>query len=267
MRKKQKHNKGWVSRSLLSYGGGVQSFAILLAMKNGLIPMVECVAHADMSPYEPKTREHIQRVVMPIAKEMGIPFEIVGGGAGLREKLYQGIPMTPYWHDTGLNAQRLCTQRFKIELIDRLIARYAWVTLILGISADELRRVKDSDDRMSYGRIKTKYYPLIQLGWTRADCESYIRSCGYEVPPKSACYLCPFSSKRRLLENLIEIPGMYEEIKTIEKRWTERGSYERYLTVYRDQLPTPAEALVMLAEMDFSDNTGDGGCSSGVCFT
>lgn len=94
--------------NIFSYGGGVQSFAILLGIKNGLVKRPEVIAHADMFPYEPKTRHHIETIARPIASTIGVPW-ITLDGSGLRKKLHEGVTMTPYWHERGLHAQRLCT--------------------------------------------------------------------------------------------------------------------------------------------------------------
>lgn len=242
---------------ILSYGGGIQSFAILLLILNGRVRVQEdfSIVHVDMSPYEPKTQQHIADVVLPLVGNQ-YRFITLNGGNALREKLHSGITMTPYWHKSGLHVQRLCTIRYKIDIVDRIIPRYAWATMTLGISVDEIRRIQRHDTRLSRGRMKSYRYPLIELDMTRSDCIEYIRSCGFEPPPKSACYVCPFSSKRRILENLIEIPQMYAEIKAIERAWADRGNYARYLTQYRENLPTPHEAIAMLAALDSADDGG-----------
>lgn len=47
-------------------------------------------------------------------------------------------------------------------------------------------------------RCMERAYPLIDLGMTRADCQTYIRAVGHTAPPPSLCRRCPFSTLREL---------------------------------------------------------------------
>lgn len=60
-------------------------------------------------------------------------------------------------------------------------------TMIIGLSYEELIRM--------YTPHLSEYvveYPLIDMKLTRQDCIKIISDAGYEVPPKSGCYFCPF---------------------------------------------------------------------------
>jgi hypothetical protein len=59
----------------------------------------------------------------------------------------------------------------------------------IGISVDEIHRAKDAD--VGYLR---NVFPLLDLGWTRADCETYLTERGWTGTVKSACLGCPFHS-------------------------------------------------------------------------
>ncbi|GLB85072.1 hypothetical protein Mkiyose1665_51790 [Mycobacterium kiyosense] len=39
---------------------------------------------------------------------------------------------------------------------------------------------------------RTGWYPLLQWGWTRADCHRFVLDILGEAIPKSACGFCPF---------------------------------------------------------------------------
>jgi 3'-phosphoadenosine 5'-phosphosulfate sulfotransferase (PAPS reductase)/FAD synthetase len=104
-------------------------------------------------------------------------------------------------------ARRQCTNEYKIVPIKRKvrellgypgstpIPRGVFVEQWIGISRDEIERVKDSDVR--YAR---NTFPLLDLpgsadggaGWTVTDCQRYLRTRGYGNTPKSACKGCPF---------------------------------------------------------------------------
>jgi hypothetical protein len=65
------------------------------------------------------------------------------------------------------------------------------IELLMGISVDEAHRMKDSE--VSY--IKHTY-PLVEAGITRQDCVKWMLENGYEEPPRSACYFCPYHNDR-----------------------------------------------------------------------
>ena len=60
----------------------------------------------------------------------------------------------------------------------------------IGLSYEELTRM--------YNPHLSEYtveYPLIDKKMTRKDCVKYVSAHGYESPPKSGCYFCPFQSE------------------------------------------------------------------------
>ena len=90
---------------------------------------------------------------------------------------------------------RQCTEKYKIAPVNkhcRLNYGAHHTTPVgtwLGISTDEWTR-------MAVSSVKAfeLLYPLIDYGYSRSDCESYIIDHNYPVPVKSACIGCPFHS-------------------------------------------------------------------------
>ncbi|GAB3660002.1 hypothetical protein GCM10027589_21430 [Actinocorallia lasiicapitis] len=62
-----------------------------------------------------------------------------------------------------------------------------FVEQAIGISTDEFTRAKDA--RVRYMRHT---FPLLDLGWSRRDCLTYLEGQGWASTPKSACVGCPF---------------------------------------------------------------------------
>lgn len=253
---------------IFSYGGGIQSFCILLMIQKGIFPKPNLIAMADMSPFEQETLNHAVRHALPIAQGMGVAFKIVQPKETLYEKLKRGKVVTPFWFQGDKRPQlvdrRSCTFDFKVELINNLIPRRAWATMWLGISADELRRVRGEDEKLSWGRMRTNYYPLIEKDMTRQDCIDFIQAEGFSLPPKSACDLCPFSSKTRLLTNIAKNEGAYERIQEIQTAWHENKKHgHKFLTQFLESVPTPQEAQAILATETRTNFDNSGAC--GVC--
>jgi len=59
----------------------------------------------------------------------------------------------------------------------------------IGISTDEADRMKPAAEPW----IKNRW-PLIELGFSRADCLEWMKARGYLKPPRSACTFCPYHS-------------------------------------------------------------------------
>jgi hypothetical protein len=72
---------------------------------------------------------------------------------------------------------------------------------------EEFRLIRDqnySARRWPEGQ-KTSIYPLINdWGWTRQDCENYIREVTGVIWPKSACAFCPFTNGKQSVLNRFE---------------------------------------------------------------
>ena len=96
---------------------------------------------------------------------------------------------------------RQCTVAYKIETIMKVVRKELGyekgqrvkknvnVEMLLGISQDEVYRVKES--RYHY---VTHEYPLIDKKLSRQDCLKWMKNFNYPVPQRSACYYCPYHS-------------------------------------------------------------------------
>lgn len=62
----------------------------------------------------------------------------------------------------------------------------------VGISIDEVHRMKDSTNKWS-----VKRHPLIEMGMSRRDCLAWMAKNGYDEPKKSACLFCPYTDNSR----------------------------------------------------------------------
>lgn len=76
-----------------------------------------------------------------------------------------------------------------------------------GISADEVHRAKDSG--LAYMR---NIHPLLDLSWTRADCERYLRERGFGSTPRSACLGCPYHANRQWRELRDTSPDEWDDV-------------------------------------------------------
>ncbi len=70
------------------------------------------------------------------------------------------------------------------------------------------------DSRVEY---VTNLYPLIDRRITRAGCMELIKSEGLPIPPRSACYFCPFNSVERWCWLFENHPELYEKAMALEE--------------------------------------------------
>ena len=63
--------------TFLSYGGGIQTFSLLVMIQHGIIPIVDEIIFADTGLEKRETYDHIETVVRPICQSLEIPFTVV----------------------------------------------------------------------------------------------------------------------------------------------------------------------------------------------
>ncbi len=97
--------------------------------------------------------------------------------------------------------KRGCTRDFKIRVVEaversllgrkRMPSDQVLVTQNIGLSTDELTRMKENPQKWAWNR-----FPLVELGMSRASCEKWLSNHGYRIPEKSACIGCPYHDNR-----------------------------------------------------------------------
>ncbi len=178
---------------VLSYGGGTQSTAMLLMMKDGLIPMADIVIHADTGSELPETMQFIETAREFTVNELKIPFEIVRSHRGSLHEDYRRLGNIP------IMGARSCTSNFKILPQRRLIRKIVGnrngkllAVCMLGITTDEAKRRTDKSDVKWCGLE----YPLLDdYPTSRDECIKINSNYGWEVA-KSGCFVCPYQGAR-----------------------------------------------------------------------
>lgn len=190
---------------ILSLGAGVQSSTLLALSAEGVLPKVDYAVFADTG-WEPRAvYAHLDRLEKEIAAPAGIPVLRVASGNIRNDALdpdhrFASMPLHILNKDgkQGMT-RRQCTGEYKIKPIKKKvrellgyshpqrIPKGVFVEQWVGISTDEFHRAKDADVR--YMR---NIHPLIDMGWSRGDCNRYLSSLGLADTPKSSCLGCPF---------------------------------------------------------------------------
>lgn len=213
---------------VLSYGGGADSFAMLLrAIELGDRPDV--VAFADVAggtaransrdPGEwPITYEHIRRYALPVCEAAGIPFVWIGSEIPVRDALSLIAWMEARGQIPIAGPARICTVIAKVERFEKWLRSYAgspaetWI----GFEAGEESRAAKDPNAGKPSAFRRNRFPLIEWGWCRCRCENYIRSRGYPVPPKSACVFCPYATKGDWQRFAAQLPKQFTRVERME---------------------------------------------------
>jgi hypothetical protein len=224
--------------SVLSYGGGLDSWAMLLtAVELGQPPDVCVMADVgypgDLGEWGSTVR-HVNEVVRPFCARHGIEFVMLDGDTyPIRKGKRDEARSLWAWlwgrfntsHQRGIQIPmsrarfRLCTTIAKAERIDLWLAdRFpgAAVEMWIGFEANERDRAERGDANQGKSRQRRNRYPLIELEMCRCRCEQFVRESGYAVPRKSACTYCPYGTKADYRTLQRECPDQFAAIVALE---------------------------------------------------
>lgn len=266
---------------MISYGGGVQSSAMIVLAIQGKIDAQHAVfANVGDDSEHPASLEYVRNVMQPWAAGHGFPVHEVQRikrdgsvetlwGRIMRENSRSiAIPMR--MNLTGAPASRSCTADFKIAVISKWLKANGATKdnpaiVNIGISVDEIERAGRGKDAL----YERRAYPLLDLGLNRGDCMNVISAAGLPVPPKSSCFFCPFHRPQTWREMRRDEPDLFDKAVELERTMNERrallGRDPIWMTRYGKPLD---EAIVEAGPTLFDDITGIGetGCDEGVCF-
>lgn len=220
----------------LSYGGGVNSTALVVMLCNGEFPEYEpwrCV-FADTGNEKDATYEYIANIFGPYLEQHGHHLETVRPKESVLER-WERLSVT------GSRLLRSCTAQAKIAPIQKHIDANGAGIQLIGIDAGEIGRARAREGVV---------YPLVDRWIAREGCVEIIKNAGLPVPVKSGCWHCPFMRVGEILELAIKYPCRFERIAALEKRASEvhGGSryqwHERSCDYWRERAATPLlEAL------------------------
>jgi hypothetical protein len=264
--------------AVLSYGGGVQSTALLVLAGTGRLAIdVALFANVGDDSEHPDTLRYVREIAIPWAAAHNVPVHVLDRikRDGTTETLYgrltkpgsRSLPI-PVRMSNGAPGTRSCTADFKIRVIGKWLKQHGASadcpgTVNIGISVDEIHRANtrrvEPHERIAY--------PLLDLGMRRTDCMRLIAAAGLPVPPKSSCWFCPYHRPTVWMAMRAEQPDLFEQACQLEELLNQRraqlGKDDVYLTDFlvplRRAVPEGTQLLPLVME--------DGGCDSGWCMT
>lgn len=253
---------------VLSLGAGVQSTTVLLMSLRGELDPIDHAIFANTG-WEPRAvYDHLARL-REECDRAGVPLHVVSNGSIRDTERQDRFFDAPFFllHPDGAPgmARRQCTNQLKLRPIRWKIRELMTeagikptpgaVDLVMGISIDEFRRVRDSD--VKYLR---NVYPLIDRKVSRAACREWLEAAGWTAP-RSACIGCPYRTNEewRALE-----PDEFADAVAFEREVQASDAGQRGPTPYLHAQRVPLDLVNLLTLEDQGQLTFDEECA-GIC--
>ncbi|MFF4408417.1 phosphoadenosine phosphosulfate reductase [Streptomyces sp. NPDC001407] len=260
---------------VVSYGGGVQSTALLVLAAQREIPYRTFLfANTGDDSEDPRTLNYVRHIAAGYAATRGIDLHILDRRKryGELETLWgrmmrrdsRALPI-PVRMSNGKPGKRSCTKDFKVQVIGKWLKFHGAsadnpADVGIGISLDEIGRATNRHSE-PYERI---HYPLLELGLRRTDCIEIIRKAGLLVPNKSACFFCPFKSRNSWAKMHRDRPELFRKACHLEDMLNIRRRHDRKDPVFLTSTGRPLREAVTRAQDELPIDVG---CDSGWCMT
>ncbi len=193
---------------VVSYGGGVNTIAVLVQLANlGVRP--DAIVMADPGHEWPETYAYRDDVMGPWLAARGWPAivvvtrkdELVHRKGGLNFETLGELSERTATLPSVAYGQKKCSFNYKAAPQRWWMERQEWaqaewaagrkIIKVIGYDADEDARVRPYfNDPVENSQYKP-WYPLFDAEIDRAGCEALIRAAGLPVPRGSACTFCP----------------------------------------------------------------------------
>lgn len=266
---------------VISYGGGVQSTAMVVLAAQGVIDYpIALFSNVGDDSEHPATLDYVRNVATPWAAERGV--EIVelrrtNKHQEATETLYErlvseenrsiGIPVRM---SNGAPGNRTCTSEYKIRVVAKWLRQHGATKsepahVAIGISVDEIQRANNRQP-IAYEIVE---YPLLDLGMSRSACAKVIRDAGLPVPPKSSCWFCPFHRPLTWSEMRRDEPDLFWRSVELEQLINAKRQRLGKDNVYLTDFGQPLDKAIGEAQapLFFDGDDGPEGCDEGYCWT
>ena len=191
-------------KTIVNYGGGVNSTAILALMCKGELDYDNpLILFSDTGAEKPQTYEYIE-YIKPKLKEYGFEITTVKSKEGSLYDYCKDKIILP------MRRLRWCTDRWKAKPLEQFEGKK-----VIGIDYGEKHRAS----RWKDGKAD---FPLIDLKLDREGCKEIIKGMGWKVPVKSGCWFCPYAKIQEFKELKQDNPKIFYELCDMEKETLNR---------------------------------------------
>jgi hypothetical protein len=254
---------------VLNLGAGVQSTALFLLARDPDAKLrFDMAVFADTGEEPAAVYRHLEYL-----QSLGSPEIWVRSAGRLGDDLIRGrnstghrfVSIPAFTKDDGGKVgmvRRQCTAEYKIEVVNRTIRREllglkprqripkdVLIHQYFGISTDEAARAERAKKRFAGVRHTVPHWPLIEIGWSRKECNGYLRDKLPHETPKSSCVFCPYRTNQSWATLKATDPGGWNRAVEIDNALRDKDSvctrgFRQELYVHRSCIP--------LAMVDFT---------------
>ena len=209
----------------VSFSGGKDSTAMLLHMME-IGEHIDEVINVDTGMEFPAMYDHIDRV-RRIVEGNGIKYTTLRAKSTFEELMIEREIHSKKWgtyHGYGWPSMaiRWCTRHLKLDLIDKHFRELALdydVIRCIGLASDEFKRLERPTNQQ-----KDHRHPLVEWGWTEADCLDYCYSLGYDwdglydMFDRVSCWCCPLQGIGELRKLWANFPDLWARLEDMDRR-------------------------------------------------
>ncbi len=243
----------------LSYGGGWQSVAMCVLVRQGRLPKPDLVVIADTGREVRSTWTYLREVMQPYLDPIGLTIQVASHTLA-RVDLYaeDGLTLMPAYTEDG-RLPSFCSGEWKRDVCERWLRlqQVKECVLWIGYSIDEVHRVSRKDHR-PWCKLD---FPLINLFINRAMCRGIIEAAGLPMPKKSRCFQCPHQRREEWLEVRAD-PEQWAEACRLDREMRAKDPEQAGLYLHSSRVPL--EQVNLDGELDKS---GGKLCADGSCWT
>ena len=234
-------------KHIVSYGGGVNSTAMIIEMINRKMP-IDAIVFSNTGGELPETYLFINNFSKWVEskgypKIVIVKYRTKNGKVLTLEKdilTRKTLPAIAYGYKS-------CSDKFKIRPFNKWVKENIQGDFIkyIGFDAGEKKRAKDYENVV---------YPLYDWGIDRNGCTAIIEKANlnFKSPKKTSCFFCPSSRKQEILS----LPNAYKErCISIEKNAQENLTNLKGLGInyaWKDLFHAQKTQLQMFDEVDYT---------------
>lgn len=212
---------------VMSYGGGTNSTAMLVGIRERGEQSPDYITFADTGSEQQYTYDHM-KVVNDWCESVGFPQitivkatqpQMIKDGSLFNESVRLGrLPSKAYGNGS-------CSLKWKVEpqnqwnraLSQKLGIPLSDIVRLIGYDADEMHRY-DRAVGLAHKQPTRIRFPLIEWDWGRDECVAAIARAGLPQPGKSSCFMCPSMKKHEILSLRKNYPITFHSVIEMERR-------------------------------------------------
>ncbi len=198
-----------MSKLIVSFGGGVNSAAMLVGMhERGIRP--DLILFADTGGEKPETYAFVDTMRTWTVRNMDLGIVAVNN-SGMYGTLEHECSVKATMPSIVFGTKS-CSDKYKMRPQKQYVERVykdQQVLWAVGIDAGESHRS---------GEFANCWHPLIEWRWTRLHCKEALLRASLPVPVKSACFFCPSSKPPEIRRLAKDHPDLFDRALAMEDR-------------------------------------------------